>query len=488
MATPVEIVSGWFRSIFNANRPPAPYQNPSFSMNPYNKGYYDAFLQYLGWDGYTSYDVERPKYVHDGYMRNADVYAVINQIANKASSVPFSLLERQSPARAQKMRTAAPSLLSGGAREHLQYKMMQSQAYGDEPLKLPLDRPNPHQTWPEFVALSEVFWNACGEVFYYWEAPEKGARAGIPARIFILPSHLVQIKVKKEWSEEGVIDDPVDYYCIINQERIYKFDKERVIHTTMPNPYFDFHGRHLYGLSPLMPVWQEILAGNEGNANNLRMQRSGGAIGFIYGKKDILEDEQAKQLRDRITEMRSDPTAMAQIAGITMEIGFQRVALDVNEIGMYENQKYVQKKICNALGWSDKLLNNDEGAKYDNMNQAYKAAITNKIMPDLYTLAEALNDKFWPLFGREYANAEMVFHYDQLAEMQEDIVEQSKWVLPLIKDGVMTRSEGRAIMGLENIEDPALDIFTTQMNVIPLADAIAPNLDDEIDGAEGADI
>lgn len=485
MASPIELVSSWFRNTFDLNKTPTPYQSGT-NQGQSISDYYEAFLQYLGWAGYTSYDIQRPKYIEDGYMRNADVYAVINQIATKSSSIPFSIRKVKNKARAERLQYKRASMIGGDAKSVLEYKIMDAQAYDSEPLPLPIMRPNPHQTWPEFIALYKIFWNACGEVFLFWQSPENGPNAGKPTQIFILPSHLVQIKVKGGWPKtEGEVGiDPVDYYCIINQEKMYRFPRERVIHTTMPNPYFDFHGRHLYGLSPLMSVWQEIMAGNEGNANNLRMQKSGGAIGFIHGMREVLEEDQAKQLKQRIVEMRNDPNAMAQIAGISMQIGFTRVALDYNEIGMFENQKYVQKKICNSLGWSDKLLNNDEGAKYDNMQQAYKVAITNKIMPDLNTLEEALNREFLPKFGKEYAGAEWVFHYEQLPEMQDDINEQSKWIIPLVNAAVITRAQARQILGMEQDDNPILDVYTTSMNTMPLENAVAPNLDSIINDNE----
>ncbi len=443
-----------------------------------SQNYYDAFLQWLGtWGGETGYDPARPQYIEQGYMRNGDVYAVVNQIATKSAAVPFSIRQVKDKTTARQFKSYQGSKLRGDARARMELKILGAEAYDQTPMELPFSMPNPHQSWVELIHLYSVFWNTCGEVYLYWTTPNGGPNAGKPAQLFVLPSHLMQIVVKQGWQNLAPGESPVAYYQLIHQEFAAKFPAERVMHVTMSNPQYDYQGRHLYGMSPLMSVWSEIMAGNEGNANNLRMQKSGGAIGFLHGKREVLEEDQAKQLRDRIVEMRNDPTAMAQIAGISMDIGFTRVALDPHDMQTYANQQYVQKKICNALGWSDKLLNNDEGAKYDNMTQAYKAVITNKLMPDLNQLEVLLTQRFLPLFGNKYKNAAWVFHYQELPELQEDIKEQVEWILPLIREAVITRREGRMLLNLKEDPNPLLDVYTANVNTLPLADAMIPNLD-----------
>ena len=481
MATPMDFVRSLFRSPFRANTPTV-YQEPGIPDNRRNNNYYDAFLQYLGHFGETAYDPKRPEYINEAYKKNGDVYAVINQIATKASSVPFSIRKVKDERAERVLIQKRSSLLRGNPLHQLQLKMLGGQAYNPESEPLPFAVPNPHQTWPEFITLHETFYNACGESFLFYTTPERGINAGKPVQLFVLPAHLIQIVVKNGWQDLPLGESPVAWYQLLWQDKYYKFPAEQVMHITMANPTFDFQGNHLYGMSPLMSVWYEIMAGNEGNMNNIRMQKSGGGIGLIYGKKDILEEEQAKELKNRIVEMRNDPTAMAQIAGISMEIGFERIALSTKDMMPYDNQKYVQKKICNALGWSDKLLNNDEGAKYDNMIQAYKTVITNKLEPDLNALSETLTRHFLPKFGTAYRNCRWVFHYEQLPEMQSDIKSQVDWILPLIREGVITRKEARNIMNFEQDANPLLDMYTTNVNTLPLADAVNPSLDPMING------
>jgi hypothetical protein len=127
------------------------------------------------------------------------------------------------------------------------------------------------------------------------------------------------------------------------------------------------------------------------------------------------------------------------------------------------------------LGWDDKLLNNDEGAKYDNVEWAQKRVLVDTIMPSLDMLAEALNDRFLPNFKR-YQNAVIEFDYSECPEMQQDIAELVGWAVQLVDRGVINRNEVRALVKYPAIETEEMEALTVQMDVIPLAEAIENDL------------
>ena len=203
-------------------------------------------------------------------------------------------------------------------------------------------------------------------------------------------------------------------------------------------------------------------------------------MGLISGKNEPLEEEQAKQLKRRMVEMRSDTSPLGQVGGINIPVDFTRIALTSQELQPFDYQRYFQKKIANALNWSDKLLNNDEGAKYDNMRIAYREGVLNKIMPDLELLADAFTENLMPKLGREYAQACWKWDYDSLPEMQENVTELVDWVTKLLDRGVITRNEARQIIKMDRMESVALDALTVPMGIMPLEDVIAGGLDSDI--------
>lgn len=441
--------------------------------------WYDAFLSYLGF-GWTSYDPQRPTYVSKGYQANGDVYSIINQIATKGSSVPFCVKKVKDRNKQFQFQYQRKSLLSGGLPELMKFHQLKAAAYEEEiELKLPIDRPNPLQTWSEFIALYLTFLSLDGNAYIYKARPDMGPNKGKPMHLYLLPSHLIQIVVKKTYAAVGFDTSPIDHYMLINGDRYHDFKESDVIHVNYPNPNYDLNGSQLYGQSPLRAVLKEMQASNEGNDNNIRMQRSGGAIGLIFGKNGAaLEEDQAAALKKRLVEMRADISQLAQIAPISTEVGFIPITLDNQKLMPFEAQKYAQKKIANALNWSDKLLNNDDGAKYDNLKIAYKDAILNKLVPDLNMLEEAFNSKWLPEFKGDYIGSRFYFQYEELPEMSENMEELSKWIMPLLLQGVVNKEEVRRIFNFEPTEDPDMLIHTVPMGQIPLSEAVGPvNLD-----------
>lgn len=428
----------------------------------------------------TQYDAKQETYVKHGYQENSDVYSIVSQIATKAASVPFSIRVMEDEPKAQRARMQRKSLLSGGPMELLQYKVLGGQAYQEDQLPIPLDKPNPIHTWSEWIALYVTMLNLTGNVYIYKAIPENGRNAGRVVALYILPSQYIQIVVKDNWKVLPMDVSPVKEYALVYYERYAGFSADRVIHINFPNPDYSVGGAHLYGQSPLRAVLTEMEASNEGNKNALRMMKSGGALGLISGKQEVLEEEQAKQLKQRLLEMRSDPGPLGSIAGINIPVDFTRIALTTQELQPFEYQRYFQKKIANALNWSDKLLNNDEGAKYDNLRIAYKEAILNKLMPDLGMLEDALTENLMPDFGREYDGAIWHFDFDQLPEMQENVAELVEWGGKLLDRGVITRNEFRQIIKLERSEMAELDAFTVPMGIMPLEDALMGSLDEDI--------
>ncbi|MCP4986458.1 MAG: phage portal protein, partial [Colwellia sp.] len=130
-----------------------------------------------------------------------------------------------------------------------------------------------------------------------------------------------------------------------------------------------------------------------------------------------------------------------------------------------------QKAICNVLGWETKLLNSDEGAKYDNYKLATKIALSKSIIPHNSLWEEAFNTEFLPRF-KGYEGAILEFEYDELPEMQPDMKMLTDWLLPLQDRGTISRDETRDATNFPMLETEEMQTHTVSMNTIPLEEAI----------------
>jgi len=434
--------------------------------NPFN----ESFLWGSG-GGYTQYDSSNITYIEQGYNINPTVFAVVNQMATKTANVPYYIRkidDKQAKARYDSLRNATRG--EATLIQKIRLKLLERKAFSKEDLPFPMDRPNAYQTWTEWHGLYKTMLKCTGNVYLYTLAPEEGPLKNQPMQIYILPSQYIQIILKPNANMLG-IESPVLAYHLVYGKSYTDFKATEVIHIKYSNPNYGENGEHLYGQSPLRSGLKNIQSTNEALDLNNKTLRSGGAFGLIHGKQVALTVAQAKELKERLKEMDKNPERLAKMAGISAEVGFTRLSLTSEELKPFDYLRFDTKTICNILIWSDKLLNNDDGAKYDNVNQFRKQVVTDNIEPDLNLLAAALNESFIKRF-KGYENSEIYYDVMELPEMQEDIKETTEWLNNALDRGVIVRNEYRDTIGLVERKEKEMEIPTVKDDIISLEDAL----------------
>jgi HK97 family phage portal protein len=431
--------------------------------------------------GFVKYDDNNKTYVNAGYNSNSDVYAVVSQKATEITRIPYyikSIKDMEDKERFNQFRLMIKGLLTPDIA--IRKAKIETKAFEEELYKMPLEKPNLNQSWREFFALYETFMDLTGNFYIYLVAPEEGMNKGTPKEIYILPAHLMQIVLKPK---ANLIQDenPIDHYTLIEGDSYIKFEQENVIHVKYPNPNFDLKGSHLYGQAPLRASRSNLQSSNSATTLNAKTLANGGSFGFI-STKEPLTHEQALSLKDSLVEMDNSTKRLSNIAGSSKEVVFTRLSLTADELKPFDYLEYDQKAICNVLHWDDKLLNSDDGAKYDNYKTALRRAITSGVSPNLRLLEECFNTQLLPRF-KGYENTVLIFDESQLPEMQEDMEKLTKWLNDALDRGVINRDEYRAAINYEEIGTPEMLTHTVSMNTLSLEDAITPaeNIDFNID-------
>ena len=410
--------------------------------------YLQAFLQWIG-GNYTQYDVNLNTYITEGLLKNPDVYSIIHQQSAKCASIPWKVIQ------------------------------------GEDEMDFPMERPNSMQTWAQVRYLQKQFLKSTGNIFLYAPSPVGGLNKGMPNALYVLPSHMMKIVAKKDVDIRDFEESPISHYMLIEGRVYTEFEAENVIHISYPNPNYDLNGSHLYGLSPLRSLIRNIQSSNLALDGNVKAMLNSGVFGFLHGKGgSVLQDEQAKAIKSRLKEMEAGQDRLSRMAAVSSEIGFTRIAMTTDELKPFEYLKFDQKQLCNALSWSDKLLNNDDGGKYDNVSQFRKQVVTDNIMPDNELINEAYTNQFIRRF-KGYENAELVSVYDNLPEMQEDIGELTNRVAVAVDKGLIKRSQGLKLLGWDEFDDdPILEQRTVNQDVIPLSEAIMEDFTNEPQGVQ----
>lgn len=440
-------------------------------LNP-DKGVYNAVAQaFYGLIGnnFTAYDTNAPTYIDKGYLYNPIVYSIVNQQANKAKSIPFNIRkidDNQAKGKLDRLRLATKGAYT--IPQFIKVLSLENKAFDEKEYNFPLDKPNELQTWSEIIALYQTFMATTGNFYLYML---RGDIMTEPLQVYVLPAHLMNIVLKPQANTLGV-ESPIDCYRLIEGNMYVDFKADDVIHIKLPNPDYGQNGEHLYGLSPLKAALRNIQSSNLAIDGNTKIMLNSGAFGFIHGKgQTAMTPDQAKEIKSRLQEMDLSNERLGKIAGVSAELGFTRIALTTDELKPFDYLKYDQKQIANVLGWDDKLLNNDDGAKYDNVSLAQKGVIINTIMPSLKLLEEALTDRFLPLF-KGYDGTCLEFDYSELPEMQIDIADMVGWLKDALDRGVINRNEFRKAIKYPSLDNEDMEEFTVQNDIIPLSEAI----------------
>ena len=434
--------------------------------NKYNKTFF------WGLNGLTNNDdTNLPKYIDDGYNVNSDVFSIVNQMSTKLISIPYYIKDVKDNTSKNKLNNllkAANYKLSFS--QKVKASILENKALTEQDYDMPFDRPNPNQDWNEFFKLSHTFLTLTGNVYWYKLMPKEGMNAGAPIQVYCLPSHLMTIKLKKNSDSLG-LEDPIDYFEMDNYNYLTKFQREEVVHISLDNPNYGLNGEQLYGQSKLRAVWKNVLASNKGLDLNIEMLKNAGVFGFIHAKGNNFNEGQGKAIKDRILEAKNSSEDLSNIMGASVDMGFTRISLTPDELKIFDHLKYNQKSICNALGWSDALLNNDDGGKYDKQTSELKRVLTNTIIPDSKILEKAFNEGILSQI-KEYKGKVLLFDYKDLPELQSDLKELTEWTSKLVDKGSMNRYDQQLTLGITVSEDPNMKLYTVNEDVLTLEQAI----------------
>lgn len=436
----------------------------------------DAFFSLLG-GGWTRYDSKGRTYVDKGYNENPDVFAIVSQIARKFGSVPGVLKEVKDAKASRQLKQLYKKGLS--PQELIKKIRLETKAYsGDmEEIDEPIERPNYYQSETEFKALWETFMLLTGNAYQWMLRPDDGPNAGRPIERFLLPSHLVQIVVKDNW-QVSTGENPISHYILLLGNSFIEFKYEDIIHSKFPNPNYDLAGSHLYGQSPAKAALRDIQLSNETIDHNNDTMKNGGIYGFLHAKdgQTPLTVTQAEDLKSRLLEMRASKEALGRISGASAPLGFTQISIDTDKMQPFSYSSEAQKHIANCFGWSTLLLNSD--AKYDNLDAAWKMAISNRISPDLQIYEDGLNTYYYPLF-KELQNAEVHFDVSELPEMQGDMKALCEWLAIALENGAITPNEFRIAIKYPATDKVEMNLHYLKTGIVPIDEAGLNNADQQ---------
>lgn len=366
----------------------------------------------------------------DAYASIGDLYAIINKIVKTAALIPVYEYKVTNKKQYGKYRIELKRYLKQPNNKKLyELKQMQNDsmelAGEGSPLQDRLDNPNTFQSKSEFYTLTYLFKLLTGNYYIYKDVLNAGANIGNVFQMYNLPPNFTF-----PIASSDIPRRTTGYkFTLYNNNK--QFDKELIIHGKYSNPVFDFSGNELIGLSPLKAGAKTLTTvANETDYANQALKNAGAGGVIVNEDPEHFTSEALGQLKDDVlTELGSAWNGSSNINAnklgfLAGKWNYLKIFIDPANMQLLDQQKMTFKRLCNLYGVSDKLFNNDDGAKYDNYDVALKEMYTNAALPLVSGLCDDFN-----LGLKKHFDESSIVGYDitdipELQENQSDIIKK----------------------------------------------------------------
>lgn len=364
------------------------------------------------------------------YANVDDLYAVVNRIMKTAALIPlyaYNVTDKKSYSRFKlelKKYVKNPSNKKLHELIKLQNKALEL-AGEDNELQQRLDNPNTFQSKNEFYQLTYLFKLLAGNYYIYKDLLNAGANAGKIFEMYNLPPNFT-FPIPTNEIPRRVAGYKFTLY---NTNKEYQLDE--IIHGKYSNPVFDFNGNELVGLSPLQAGAKTLTTiANETDYQNQSLKNAGaGGIVVNEDPLDLTPEALGQMKEDVLTELGSAWNGSSNINAnklgfLAGKWNYLKVFIDPVNMQLLEQKKFSFKRLCNMYGVSDKLFNNDDGAKYDNYDVALKELYTNAALPLVSALCDDFNLGLIQHFGEGVVVGYDIADIPELSENQSDIIKK----------------------------------------------------------------
>ncbi|QMW05311.1 phage portal protein [Spirosoma foliorum] len=352
--------------------------------------------------------------IRNSYMANADLYAIVRYIVNKALRAKyFNYKVVDEKALADYRMLKGPGSNEASLKEARKVRTKALVNTVNPGIDALLTKPNPSQSFKVLTEAAVAYKLLTGERFL-----QRIEGLSPVTRLFILPPTQMEVKTGDKYLEiESYLYRPTQS----------ELTPQEIIFSKMFHPAMGGYGDELRGLSPLRVMALQIQKSNEGILSGLRQYQNAGPPGLLSLTDDEvpLSPEQSEQYEARLARRNgSNNRGRINITGMHAEwvaLGLSPVDLDILQSGVFD-----LRAMCRAYGLDSKLFNDNAASTMNNQTDAGKAAIVNAVIPavedwgdDLNTMIEPFNVKG----ERNYIDAD-VTHFPELADDLDKVMDR----------------------------------------------------------------
>lgn len=405
-----------------------------------------------------------------GYMGNVHVFTATRVYTNKAKVAPYLLSKIKNKGKLVKYEQFIRSKDDTHRLEALRVKDQALEEIESHELLNLLNKPNNYQSATEFRESILGFYKVLGEAFVYGIGPINGSNKGKFKELHVIPPTMIE----PVFSNNSL--DPISHYRLSIDGKYEKIEKEFVYHFKTWNPV-----DRMRGLSPLH-VGNKTLKRNESNHTAMtKAFENGGVAHLLSSESDTrpLTQEQMDLINERLLAKLKGPENYQNIQATNGMVKATKIGESPADLKLIESDIHDRGIIASLLGIDPILVGDKNGSSYSNQEQAYKALVTNLIMPDLITLGEGLSNWLLPRYGD---NLHLTFDTTVYAELAPDL----KLLVAVYGQPLLTENEKRSVFNWDASEMPGMNDVYLKSGLVPMSRIAELNLNSKPTGEQNA--
>jgi HK97 family phage portal protein len=413
---------------------------------------------YNAGETYSLYNTDYRDAINNGFEKNVDVYAIVDDISARAVEVPLELYQ------ANKMQIKSVNkykalLTRPTDRSIMEANSIRSKAMKEleeHPILALLKRPNGYQTSKQFFQ-ALFSWDLLTKDVGIW-AEEDPIKPGKIARLHVIA--------------------PFDYTIVTDGfRRIVKYKIHSINQEVDPayflsfrsfNPNFNNQTTIHRGFSPLSAGARVLQKANSGEEVAIENFETRGAVGFIYKDDNNTEDidpQGQKDLEDKVHDKIYNSSAKGRVVFSNTKVGFTKLSTTNIDLDLRAMSKLSTEQLCRLWHYPYVLLNADNLTE-SNLAQFIRRMIINCVVPMQSRVCEGLLEWLAPSMGLNPSQYVLRFDVDAYPEMKQNFLDAASILEKL--DGVLTQDEKRVFMDFEPTNDPIMQQVYIRSNQVPL--------------------
>lgn len=390
----------------------------------------------------SSMGADTYSYADKGYGGNVYVFSVINQIASKCKSIPWSVYRVKKSAEKQfrgyLLKTAKGT--NKLTREVRQLKQASLEEVDGHKLNEILERPNPLQPWSEYISSVLSFKLIAGNSFVVGIGPDTGDNAGKFTELFPYKPFYVKIKQERDYPA------PVAGYRFDDIQQ--DFPVEQVLHIKTFHPL-----QPRIGMSPIEAALLSVRQSNSYSQWNEQLTKNMGGIPIVITvDNDNLTQEQVQQmLKDFDERQAGERNAGKPFITKGKGVSVQQISVSPKDMEWTRGMQLTANQIALAFEWPPELVGDTETKTFDNMRAMLKLAYNGKVIPEMDDMRDAFNNFFVKQWNEGNNKYYIDYNLEDIEILQEDRTAVWERTGSAWSNGLLTLDEARSEIGFDAV-------------------------------------